>query len=352
MYPLANDENGHPIEVPAQAAGWLVRRHGGGKGRPAAVYDGEGRPLVVPLEAMAADLTAAGLAAGVYRLEAVDGGRRPLDAVAYTEIGIGAGMEAAGGGELKPSTPQDALLLAVARAMESMQRVQAERERHYAEILKRAIDRLGPGAGGGGFTWKDLDDYDRRKAKAIDEEIARRNSATPAVVEGVADGGDADDLSPLVEKLAIPVMNKVLSLADVWISSLWAKRAAKAPATLQKAAPAGAGGGAATRPASAAPAGSDGAAKPTAATPSVDSSTPMPEGAIEPTPEIAAKFEAVDALLTPEEHALVEEALPKIPDHLRGEFGRPVLLMRPEKAVEVLRAHVFPQLRRLLGKAE
>jgi len=89
MYPLANDENGHPIEVPAHAAGWLVRRHGRGKGRPAAVYDGDGRPLVVPLEATAADLVAARIPPGMYGLDAVDADRRPVNAIAYTEIGAG-----------------------------------------------------------------------------------------------------------------------------------------------------------------------------------------------------------------------------------------------------------------------
>lgn len=240
-YPLANDENGHPIDVPAEAAGWLVRRHGGGKGRPAAVYDGDGRPLVVPLEATAADLSAAGLSPGVYRLDAVDGGRRPLAAAAYTEIG--SGSDGGGGGDLRPSTPQDALLLAVARSMEAMQRVQAERERHYAEILKRAIDRLGPGGGGGGgITWKDLDDYDRRKAHAVEEEISRRNAAIPPAAPAAAP--DEERLNPLVEKLAVPAVNMLLGMAQAWLASMLAKRTAKATATAAPTATAAAGAGA------------------------------------------------------------------------------------------------------------
>jgi hypothetical protein len=67
MFPLAHDDTGTPLEVPAEAVGWLVRRHSGGKGRPAAVYDVEGRPLVVGLDATAADLRAEGCKPGPYQ---------------------------------------------------------------------------------------------------------------------------------------------------------------------------------------------------------------------------------------------------------------------------------------------
>ncbi len=40
-YPLAHDDSGNPIDVPANAAGWLVRRHSGGRGRPAAAGAGQ-----------------------------------------------------------------------------------------------------------------------------------------------------------------------------------------------------------------------------------------------------------------------------------------------------------------------
>src|SRR5437667_12709647 len=85
-YPLANDENCLPLDVPATAMGWLVRRHGGGKGRPGSLYDADGRPLVVPLTATVADLRTLGCGPGGYRLDAVDDGRKPLGVTAYTEV--------------------------------------------------------------------------------------------------------------------------------------------------------------------------------------------------------------------------------------------------------------------------
>jgi hypothetical protein len=75
-----------PLDVPASAAGWLVRRHGGGKGRPGSLYDGDGRPLVVPLQATVDDLRSLGCGPGGYRLDAVDDSRKPLGVTAYTEV--------------------------------------------------------------------------------------------------------------------------------------------------------------------------------------------------------------------------------------------------------------------------
>src|SRR5262245_41881364 len=86
IYPLAHDETGIPVEVPATAVGWLVRRHAGGRGRPGAVYDGDGCPLVVELDATVEELRANGCRPGSYRLDAVDSGRRPLGVAAYTEV--------------------------------------------------------------------------------------------------------------------------------------------------------------------------------------------------------------------------------------------------------------------------
>ncbi len=148
-YPLAHDDSGLPIQVPANAAGWLVRKHGGGRGRPAAVYDGDGRPLLVPLEATAGDLKTHGCKPGTYRLDAVDASRRPLEAVAYTEVGL----DVANGELADDLTPNgsDAAVAALARAVEAMQRVQAERERAQAErdrvqaeMISRLVDRLAP----------------------------------------------------------------------------------------------------------------------------------------------------------------------------------------------------------------
>jgi hypothetical protein len=151
-FPLAHDENGAPLDVPATAIGWLVRRHAGGRGRPAAVYDADGRPLLVALDATAADLRAEGCRAGTYRLDAVDSNRRLLNVAAYTEVLFDGAADA--GLDLAASAGHsDAAVAALARAVEAMQRVQAERERAQAErervqaeMLARLVDRLAPPA--------------------------------------------------------------------------------------------------------------------------------------------------------------------------------------------------------------
>jgi hypothetical protein len=138
-YPLAHDEEGLALEVPGTATGWLVRRHAGGKGRPAAVYDGDGTPLVVALDATADQLRDAGCRPGMYRLDAVDAQRRLMGVAAYTEI-----VHDSEATDAVPKSGSDAAVMALARAVEAMQRVQAERERVQAEMFAKLIDRLGP----------------------------------------------------------------------------------------------------------------------------------------------------------------------------------------------------------------
>lgn len=151
QYPLAHDENGSPIEIPATAAGWLVRRHSGGRGRPGAVYDHDGRPLVLPLESTAADLRAGGCRPAMYRLDAVDSNRKVLGVAAYTEVRRDEDAPERESSGAAGSSIGDAAVAALARAVEAMQRVQAEREkaqaereRAQAEMLSRLIERLAP----------------------------------------------------------------------------------------------------------------------------------------------------------------------------------------------------------------
>jgi hypothetical protein len=75
---LAFNMNGEPFELPANAAGWRVRRMKL-KGAPELVYGGDGIPLVVPIDAEVDDLRReVGGLAGRYRLDPVDEDRRPL----------------------------------------------------------------------------------------------------------------------------------------------------------------------------------------------------------------------------------------------------------------------------------
>src|SRR3954470_24587166 len=88
-YPLANDANGNPLDVPETAAAWRVRRASGRPGRPQNVYDPEtGRHLEGPLHGAVDDLREAGCGPGRYRLEAVDADSKLLtpSIVAFTEL--------------------------------------------------------------------------------------------------------------------------------------------------------------------------------------------------------------------------------------------------------------------------
>ena len=89
-YPLANDVNGNPIDVPENASAWRVRRAPVGTGRPQNVYDPEsGRQLEIPLDATLEHLRQCGCGAGRYRLEAVDGESKAIPGiVAFTELTV------------------------------------------------------------------------------------------------------------------------------------------------------------------------------------------------------------------------------------------------------------------------
>lgn len=152
-FPLAHDESGAPLSVPGNASGWLVRKHSGGRGRPAAVYDDDGRPLVVPLESTAGDLRTIGCRPGMYRLDAVDDTRGQLGVTAYTEVRRDGLSLDDGDGAGAPAGLGDAAVAALARAVEAMQRVQAEREKAQAdreraqsELIMRLVERLSPPA--------------------------------------------------------------------------------------------------------------------------------------------------------------------------------------------------------------
>lgn len=184
LYPLGNDEQGTPIDVPPQAAGWLVRRHAGGKGRPGAVYDGSGSPLVLPLNATANDLRGEGLGPGIYRLDAVDDQRQRLASIpsAYTEIAGEPDLELLG--DVKVGSATEASLLALTKlvmqthretveAMRVRDRENAERERVF---LARLMELTGPRVNG--LTVNELDELEKHREKAVTTELARRNAAS------------------------------------------------------------------------------------------------------------------------------------------------------------------------------
>jgi hypothetical protein len=87
-YPLAYDANGNPIDIPAHAVAWRVRRGGGRRGRPRHVFDAEtGRQLEIPLGAGIDDLIGAGCSPDRYLLYPIDAEERVIvGAVAVTEV--------------------------------------------------------------------------------------------------------------------------------------------------------------------------------------------------------------------------------------------------------------------------
>jgi len=86
-YPLAFGVDGDPLDVPAEAVAWRVKR-AGRRGRPRPVFDCEtGRQLELPLTSTIDDLVEAGCPADRYRLEAVDAeGRAIPGVIAYCEV--------------------------------------------------------------------------------------------------------------------------------------------------------------------------------------------------------------------------------------------------------------------------
>jgi hypothetical protein len=88
LYPLANNANGNPLDVPPEAVAWRVRKLARRAGRPKVLFDVEtGRPLELPLTVTFDDFVEQVNEPGRFRLEAVDGaGRVIAGCVAVTEV--------------------------------------------------------------------------------------------------------------------------------------------------------------------------------------------------------------------------------------------------------------------------
>jgi hypothetical protein len=139
-YPLAYDGNGNPLNVPAGAVAWRVRRGGGRRGRPRHVFDAEtGRQLEVPIGASVDDLIEAGCEPDRYLLYPVDAEGRVIDGVvAVTHVSAveeddRAAREGAGGGE--------------APVLVTLVIQQHQTIRHQAEMLARALEATTSGYG-------------------------------------------------------------------------------------------------------------------------------------------------------------------------------------------------------------
>jgi hypothetical protein len=137
-YPLAYDSNGNPLDIPATAVAWRVRRGGGRRGRPRNVFDGEtGRQLEIPLGSTLDDLISTGCPADRYLLYPIDSeGRMLAGIVAVTEVPEG--DDGDGDASLQPDDKSPLLALLV--------RQQATIERQN-EQLARALESTVSGYG-------------------------------------------------------------------------------------------------------------------------------------------------------------------------------------------------------------
>jgi hypothetical protein len=334
-YPLAHDENGFPLELPPGAARWLVRRHGGGKGRPAAVYDAEGTPLVVPLDATTDDLRAAGCRPGSYRLDAVGADRKPLGACAYTEVAARPDDPVEAGGPAP-----EAAVAALARAVEAMQRVQAERERVQSEMFMKLIDRLAPPPQPAAHDLRNAIGQFADAQRTLRELAADQNETASDYDDD--DDDEAPDLADpgarvlaLVEQCLPPVM-AILS-AKWGMKPAEPKAATKRPAprnAQRPATPTGASKSSATAEASSRPAeaGDPKRAEPPEA--DADAIAALDELLA---PEVADKARAVWSELSGDERQLAGSAIGQMAPETRGQVETVLRQMPIQAAVAMVR---------------
>ncbi len=314
-YPLAHDDEGMPLKVPPMATGWLVRRHAGGKGRPGAVYDRDGRPLVVTLDASGADLRQLGCKSGSYRLDAVDASGKVLGVTAYTELSADADETTDGA----PDTG-DPAVLALARAVEAMQRVQAERERMQAAMFEKLIDRIAqppvrPAEDLRNAVTQMLD-IQKEMRRAVSEEASEEDDAD----EEIEDEIDVDGPPWMAELL--PLLHSALPLLNHWVTS----RGASGPRNAAVAIP--------TVESSEAP-------NPSAATtPAAAGEAEAPRAGGEAgvgTDARTSRLAAILERLTQEERAKAEMLMAHMPKEAVATVIEQILAMPPGEAVEQVR---------------
>lgn len=140
-FPLAFDTNGDPIDLPANAVAWRVRRGGGRRGRPSHVFDSEtGRQLEIPLGATIEALIEAGCPPDRYLLYPIDAAGHIIPGiVAVTWVPELPGDEEAKATESAPSTRADMLAQLAMQQHATLQRV--------CEYLCRGFEAAASGYG-------------------------------------------------------------------------------------------------------------------------------------------------------------------------------------------------------------
>ena len=133
-HPLARDINGDPVEVPAEAVAWRVRRRSGKQGRPQSVFDPEtGTPLEIELDSGIDELRPFG--SGGYRLDGIDGSGKLIAGVtAYVEVPAD---------EVVPPPPSDAPT-ETAAALREMTQLLRESMQTNCRALEALASAFGP----------------------------------------------------------------------------------------------------------------------------------------------------------------------------------------------------------------
>lgn len=314
MSELAFNINGEAFEVPANAAGWRVRRMRA-KGSPEVVYAREGQPLVLPISAEIADLRAEVDSTGRYRLDLVDQNNKAIEGAPSGYVQINFETQAVASANETPSatrnglgTPSDNLVIEAMR-MQSM--IACSVVERFPQMMEAAATLLRAADGAGLPAREPRTVEDDEDAEDTDDDV----STKPRV---------GFDINALVAQIA-PMIVMALGNGKTKLPGLgelldW-RKAAPTAASKAKAAKA-------QRP--------DGPGDVVTSAPET-----VPENATDVLPPIdpqtMAHFVAVQSALTPEEGAIAREVAKELSAaELRVWFDELRKLSVPE-AVEKVR---------------
>jgi hypothetical protein len=296
MSELAYDAEGDRFEVPANAAGWRVRRFRtvGARGAPEVVFGDDGRPLVLPVDAGIDEFRGAVAAVpGRYRLDPVDPNGRVIEKVAAAYLQLGDGLRAGG---VPAAAPQsgDAMLGEVVRANAEMVKVIAEK---FGGVMEAAAVLLRAADGAGLPARRPLAATENDEGEDDHDQGEETGDVEDAVIAPVGPFGGFD-LNALVAQVVPMVINKVMT-GGIDLSNLGALLDWRKAAPKGKAPSASAG----------APAASAATSKPAPPTPAHPAANENASPAEAPTIEPAAMmhFLAIQKALTAEEAALAKE---------------------------------------------
>lgn len=300
MSELAFNLNGDPFEVPANAAGWRVRRMKQ-KGAPEVVYGRNGLPLVLPIEAELDDVRQEVGAPGRYRLDPVDEASRPIAGAPAGYVFVHADQ-------------QPTAMTSSSSRCEPSENVVIEAMRMNAEIARSVVDRfpqmveaaatLLRAADGAGLPKREPRElvFDDEEEEEEEEESIEATSRPAGI-----------DLSSVIAQV-VPMIVMALGKGKVDVASVldWRKAASKPTKTIP----------ATTQP--------EPTKETTDSAPAADALPPID-------PQTMTHFIAIQSALKPDEAALAREVASNLsPTELRAWFDELSKLSVPQ-AVQKIR---------------